>query len=224
MSADKKQTPHKHSDGCGCGQAHGKPADPQAQDNSADVSRRGFLGGSGRNCRRDGTRSQPRRRHGQAEAHGWHDEGDWDDKRWRRRGDPPRGGGHRDRILLKGGVVLSLDPAVKDWEKADVLIEGKKIKAVGPNLHAGGAQTVDCTGMIVMPGFITTHHHQYETLMRSIIPDGLLAGAWPQESYGSVVQNIWTAGRIGTAAAPTWDLGRPPLDPKTSISPSWWPA
>jgi cytosine/adenosine deaminase-related metal-dependent hydrolase len=50
--------------------------------------------------------------------------------------------------------------------------------------------------------------------MRSIIADGLLQGGWPQESYGSVVQNIWTAGRIGSAAAPTWDLGRPPLDPE----------
>jgi len=68
-----------------------------------------------------------------------------------------------------------------------------------------------------MPGFITTHHHQYETLQRSVIPDGLLTGAWPQESYGSVVQNIWTAGRITDPANPNsivWDLGRVPYDPE----------
>src|SRR5258708_13278145 len=68
-----------------------------------------------------------------------------------------------------------------------------------------------------MPGFIATHHHQYETLQRSIIPDGLLTGAWPQESYGSVVQNIWTAGRIADPANPNnviWDLGRVPYDPE----------
>src|ERR1700681_1927624 len=40
------------------------------------------------------------------------------------------------RILLQGGMVLSLDPKVGDFEKADVLIEGKKIAAVGPNLAA----------------------------------------------------------------------------------------
>jgi hypothetical protein len=71
--------------------------------------------------------------------------------------------------------------------------------------------------MIVMPGFITTHHHQYETLQRSLIPDGLLAGSWPQESYGTVVQNIWTAGRIADPANPAniiWDLGRVPYDPE----------
>jgi cytosine/adenosine deaminase-related metal-dependent hydrolase len=68
-----------------------------------------------------------------------------------------------------------------------------------------------------MPGFITTHHHQYEVLQRSIIADGLLAGAWPQESYGSVVQNIWTAGRVADATDPSkvmWDLGRVPYDPE----------
>ena len=76
---------------------------------------------------------------------------------------------------------------------------------------------VDCSGTIVMPGFITTHHHQYETLQRSIIADGLLAGAWPLESYGSVVQNIWTAGRLADPNDPTrfiWDLGRVPYDPE----------
>ncbi|MEO8260586.1 MAG: amidohydrolase family protein [Acidobacteriota bacterium] len=127
------------------------------------------------------------------------------------------GDGRRRRILLRGGVVLSLDAKVGDFEKADVLIEGTKIAAIAPTLPAGGAEVIDCTGAIVMPGFITTHHHQYETLQRSIIPDGLLAGAWPQESYGSVVQNIWTAGRLTDPANPAsvvWDLGRVPYDPE----------
>ena len=76
---------------------------------------------------------------------------------------------------------------------------------------------IDCSNTIVMPGFVTTHHHQYETLQRSIIADGLLAGAWPQETYGSVVQSIWTAGRIADPADPNkmvWDLGRVPYDPE----------
>jgi 5-methylthioadenosine/S-adenosylhomocysteine deaminase len=47
-----------------------------------------------------------------------------------------------------------------------VLIEGSKIVAIGPNLGASG-QVVDCTGMIVMPGFVDTHHYQYETIQRN---------------------------------------------------------
>jgi len=127
------------------------------------------------------------------------------------------GDGRRRRILLKGGVVLSLDPRVGDFEKADVLIDGKLIADVRPNLSAADAEVVDCSGTIVMPGFITTHHHQYETLQRSVIADGILAGAWPMETYGSVVQNIWTAGRIADPRNPNsfiWDLGRVPYDPE----------
>ena len=127
------------------------------------------------------------------------------------------GDGRQRRILLRGGAVLSLDPRVGDFEKADVLIEGKRIAEVRPNVSADDAEVIDCSGTIVMPGFITTHHHQYETLQRSIIPDGLLQGAWPMESYGSVVQNIWTAGRITDPANPNtvvWDLGRAPYDPE----------
>jgi 5-methylthioadenosine/S-adenosylhomocysteine deaminase len=130
------------------------------------------------------------------------------------------GDGRRRRILLRGGTVLSLDPRVGDFEKADVLIDGKTIAQVAPNIPAGNAEVVDCTGTIVMPGFITTHNHQYESLQRSVISDGLLGLPWPAESYGSVVQNIWTTGRIaepGTRGNPgkvIWDLGRVPYDPE----------
>jgi cytosine/adenosine deaminase-related metal-dependent hydrolase len=127
------------------------------------------------------------------------------------------GDGQKRRILLRGGVVLSLDPKVGDFEQADVLIDGKTIARIAPAISVADAEVVDCSGTIVMPGFITTHNHQYEAIQRSLIPDGLLAGAWPLETYGSVVQNIWTAGRIPDPANPNniiWDLGRPPYDPE----------
>jgi 5-methylthioadenosine/S-adenosylhomocysteine deaminase len=127
------------------------------------------------------------------------------------------GDGRKRRILLRGGIVLSLDPKVGDFEHADVLIDDKMIAAVGPNLVAPDAEVIDCAGTIVMPGFITTHHHQYETIQRSIIPDGVLAQPWPMESYQSVVQAIWTAGRIVDPTDPNrivWDLGRVPYDPE----------
>jgi cytosine/adenosine deaminase-related metal-dependent hydrolase len=125
------------------------------------------------------------------------------------------GDGRKRRILLRGGVVLSLDRKVGDFEKADVLIDGKTISQIAPDISAGDAEVIDCSGTIVMPGFITTHHHQYEVLQRSIIADGLLQGAWPQETYLSVVQNIWTAGRIMDPGGKiVWDLGRVPYDPE----------
>jgi 5-methylthioadenosine/S-adenosylhomocysteine deaminase len=92
------------------------------------------------------------------------------------------------RILLKGGMVLSFDRSVGDFANADVLIEGRKITAVRPNLKAE-AQVIDASNTIVMPGFIDTHHHQYETILRSILADGLLAGP---KSYQSEIQAILT--------------------------------
>src|SRR5437762_5392018 len=92
------------------------------------------------------------------------------------------------RILLKGGMVLTLDRNIGDFENADVLIEGKKIAAVQPNLKAE-AQVIDASNTIVMPGFIDTHHHQYETILRSILADGLLTGP---KSYNSEIQGIHT--------------------------------
>src|SRR6266513_3128692 len=87
----------------------------------------------------------------------------------------PEDSGRRGRrYVIRGGHVTSMDPAVGDFVKADVLVEGKKIVAVGPNLHAGGAAEIDARGKIVMPGFIDTHHHQFETALRSFLANGVL--------------------------------------------------
>jgi len=89
--------------------------------------------------------------------------------------DAPEDSGRRGRrYIIRGGHVTSIDPAVGDFVKADVLVEGKKIVAVGPNLHAGGAAEIDARGKIVMPGFIDTHHHQFETALRSFLANGVL--------------------------------------------------
>jgi len=78
-----------------------------------------------------------------------------------------------DRILLKGGTVLSLDPGVGDFESADVLIEGSKIANVGKELNEN-AEIIDASGMIVMPGFVDTHRHMWQGALRNILPNGTL--------------------------------------------------
>jgi cytosine/adenosine deaminase-related metal-dependent hydrolase len=78
------------------------------------------------------------------------------------------------RTLLKGGTVLSYDRAVGDFDKADVLIEGSKIAAVRPEISAE-ATVVDASNMIVLPGFIDTHHHCYQSALRNVLANGLLS-------------------------------------------------
>jgi 5-methylthioadenosine/S-adenosylhomocysteine deaminase len=91
------------------------------------------------------------------------------------RADPPRDTGRPGRrYVIRGGSVMSMDPKVGDFAEADVLVQGKTILSVGPNLAAGTAEVIDARGRIVMPGFIDTHHHQFETALRSFLADGVL--------------------------------------------------
>jgi len=78
------------------------------------------------------------------------------------------------RTLIKGGVVLSFDRGVGDFDKADVLIEGNRIVAVRPDISAQ-ATVVDAADMIVLPGFIDTHHHCYQSALRNVLANGLLS-------------------------------------------------
>jgi cytosine/adenosine deaminase-related metal-dependent hydrolase len=77
-------------------------------------------------------------------------------------------------ILLKGGCVLSLDRQVGDFEKADVLVEKGKIVAVRPGISAPNAEVIDASRAIVMPGFVDTHRHMWEGILRNILTDGTL--------------------------------------------------
>jgi 5-methylthioadenosine/S-adenosylhomocysteine deaminase len=55
-----------------------------------------------------------------------------------------------------------------------VLVSGRKIEGVGPNLQATDAAVIDAAGMIVIPGFVDTHHHQFETALRGFLADCIL--------------------------------------------------
>jgi cytosine/adenosine deaminase-related metal-dependent hydrolase/ribose/xylose/arabinose/galactoside ABC-type transport system permease subunit len=80
------------------------------------------------------------------------------------------------RKLIQGGIVLSLDRDVGDFTAGDVLIEGDKIVAVGPGLVNGEAEVINASGMIVMPGFVDSHRHIWEGLLRNIGTDVPLEG------------------------------------------------
>ncbi len=80
------------------------------------------------------------------------------------------------RILLRGGHILSMDPQIGDVYGGDVLVEDDKIAAVGRAIDAGDAEVLDAGDCIVIPGFVDSHRHTWETVIRGIAPDVSLSG------------------------------------------------
>ena len=80
------------------------------------------------------------------------------------------------RILLKGGVVLTLDPDLGDFAQADLLIEDGRIAEIRPEIAVSDEAivVVDAANRIVIPGFVDTHHHFYQGILRNILPNGLI--------------------------------------------------
>jgi cytosine/adenosine deaminase-related metal-dependent hydrolase len=89
-------------------------------------------------------------------------------------------------ILIKGGTVLTLDRQVGDFEKADVLIHGGKIVAVRPGITASTAEVVEASNTVVMPGFIDTHRHSWQGILRNILPDGTLVPDYFRDIQGTL--------------------------------------
>jgi cytosine/adenosine deaminase-related metal-dependent hydrolase len=78
------------------------------------------------------------------------------------------------RVLLKDGLVLTLDPELGDLARADVLVEDSRIAGVGPDLVAANCELFDASGKIVVPGFVDTHRHTWQTALRGICADWTL--------------------------------------------------
>ena len=93
------------------------------------------------------------------------------------------------RILIKGAVVLSQDRGVGDFASADILIEDGLIRELRPNIGTSddAAAVIDAGKRIVIPGFVDTHSHSYQGVLRSIMPNGVL-----DPDYNRDVQTLLT--------------------------------
>jgi 5-methylthioadenosine/S-adenosylhomocysteine deaminase len=82
--------------------------------------------------------------------------------------------------VIRGGHVLTMDSA-GDLPGGDVHIRDGVIAAVGGNLDVPGAEVIDAAGKIVAPGFVDTHWHMWNTLLRGL-SDGCPDTAAPYRS------------------------------------------
>ncbi|MGW8970392.1 amidohydrolase family protein [Streptomyces platensis] len=82
---------------------------------------------------------------------------------------------HSPRLLLRGGLVIDTAPHPVVHPHTDVLVEEGRIAAVGRGLPIDEADTglevIDARELIVLPGFVDTHRHVWQAVLRSAAVD-----------------------------------------------------
>src|SRR6187200_2549265 len=118
----------------------------------------------------------------------------------------------RGNYVIKSGAVITVD-AAGVLARADVHVNNGRIEAVGPDLNVAGAETIDATDMIVMPGFVDTHYHMWSALGRNFVGDGF--GYFPaknatsklysaEDFYASVMLGLVELANAGITTVHNW--------------------
>src|SRR5438067_6021295 len=91
-------------------------------------------------------------------------------------------------ILLRNAAILTLDPAIGNFASGDLLVQNGKIAQIAPRIDPSPDTAVaDMTNRILIPGFIDTHVHSYQGLLRSLLPSGVV-----DPDYNRDIQNNLT--------------------------------
>lgn len=118
----------------------------------------------------------------------------------------------RGDYLIKNGAVITVDQAGV-LPRADVHVRNGRIEAIGTDLTVAGAEVIDATDMIVMPGFIDTHYHMWSALGRNFIGDNF--GYFPaknatsklftpEDFYASVMLGLAELANAGITTVHNW--------------------
>ncbi len=110
----------------------------------------------------------------------------------------------RRELLIRNAYVMTMDPALGDITSGDVHIKDGAIASVGQGLKAPGATVFDGQRMIVLPGFVETHWHMWNTLLRSFAGEKADQGYFPTAAaLGAVMtpEDMYNGTRLGAAEA-----------------------
>lgn len=106
--------------------------------------------------------------------------------------------------LIRNAYLMSMDRRIGDLANADVHVRDGRIAAVGVALAAPGAEEIDATDMIALPGFVETHWHIWTALLRSMAGDKAEDGYFPtSRTIGRYYEaaDMYHAARLATAEA-----------------------
>ncbi|MBI4731443.1 MAG: amidohydrolase [Chloroflexi bacterium] len=78
-------------------------------------------------------------------------------------------------LIVTHGTILTMDGSDSILADGALVIENGRISAIGDTKkvaqHDPGAEVIDATGMLVMPGLVNTHTHLGATILRGISDD-----------------------------------------------------
>jgi 5-methylthioadenosine/S-adenosylhomocysteine deaminase len=73
-------------------------------------------------------------------------------------------------ILIKNGYIITMDPdGTRHY--GDIFIEGKLIKEIAPGIDKAADKVIDATDRLVLPGFVQSHIHLCQSLLRGQADD-----------------------------------------------------
>jgi cytosine/adenosine deaminase-related metal-dependent hydrolase len=83
-------------------------------------------------------------------------------------------------FVIRGGRILTMEADIPDLLHGDVHVRDGIIVAVGADIEAPKARVIDGSNRIVMPGFVDTHWHLWNTYPRGLVQaDGRVHGYFP---------------------------------------------
>src|ERR1700727_2832337 len=80
-----------------------------------------------------------------------------------------------DRMVIRNAFVLSMDADVGDVPHADILIEGGVITEICPSPLEVEAVEVDAAGTVATPGFVNTHRHLWNKMLKGFLANCVVA-------------------------------------------------
>jgi 5-methylthioadenosine/S-adenosylhomocysteine deaminase len=88
------------------------------------------------------------------------------------------------RRLIRTQHVLTMDPELGEIAQGEILVEDGVIVAVGTELDAEGAEILDGSSLVALPGFVDGHRHTWQTAVRHC------AVGWDLAAYQTNVQGV----------------------------------
>jgi len=125
------------------------------------------------------------------------------------------------RTLIQSATILTMDDRLGDLADADLLVEGNRIAAIGRDIAASDAQTIDGRGRIVIPGLINAHMHTWQTALRGFaanwtLPEyfrrmhaGLATLFRPDDIYIATLMGALNQINVGTTTLVDWCHNNP---------------